>query len=199
MPNGNMMPPNALQRNPLGKTNALAATQGQPAPKGNSSGQFSVSDHVQNNWDQAEAQHKQLLESAKRLDNVRMELDSLGKLGDSVTVEDVIKGAGTLVGTGFSPMAIAQLLSSMPTTGGEALQAWIRQQDEQVQGMEAQMRQKVMASSIHRGITGMAALHVQHIKDSQGGSGNPSGAPIQLPPSMAPPEPAPGGEEDNEE
>lgn len=178
MPNGF----NLLQRSPLTKTNALAATQGQPQA-GQPSGKFSVDQHVQNNWDQANQQHKQLMEGATRLDKVRRELDSLMKLGDSVTVEEVIKGAGALVGAGFSPMSTAQLLSSMPTTGGEALQAWVEQQDQQVRGMEAQMRQRIEASSVHRGMTGLASLHVQHIKDTMSPPG-PQGGGLAIPPSM---------------
>ena len=63
----------------------------------------------------------------------RGELDELRKLGDQVQVEDVIKGAGTMVGAGFSPQALAQMLAQMPTTGGQALEAWVEQQDQRAQ------------------------------------------------------------------
>ena len=147
--NGNMPGPNAL----------AASGGGPPSPP-----PFNVMQHTEDNWKQAQAQHKVLLQSVKRMDSVRRELDALAKLGDQVQVEDVIKGAGTLVGTGFAPAAVAQLLSTMPTTGGEALQAWVEQQDQQVQGAEAQLQKKVTASSIHRGITAMASLHADHVK-----------------------------------
>jgi hypothetical protein len=95
---------------------------------------------------------------------VRAELDALKKLGDQVQVEDVIKGAGSMVGAGFSPQVLAQMLSQMPTTGGQALEAWVVQQDERATQMDQQLQQKVLASSVHRGISAMAALHVDHIK-----------------------------------
>jgi hypothetical protein len=151
-----------------GPPNALAAGVPQPGgqPGASPAGQppFNVVQHTEDNWQKAQAQHKVLLQSAKRMSSVRTELDALAKLGDQVQVEDVIKGAGTLVGAGFAPAAVAQLLSTMPTTGGEALQAWIEQQDQQVQAGEAQLQQKVKASAIHRGITAMASLHVDHVK-----------------------------------
>ena len=201
MPNGfNSLSPMAARR-PLGSMNALASTQGKPAAAPNPN--FSVEQHVQQNYEQAKAQHTQLMQSAKRINAVRKELDSLGKLGDQVTVEDVVKGAGTLVGTGFSPMALAQMLSSMPTTGGQALQAWVAQQDQQVQGMEAQMRQKLVDSAVHKGGSAMAALHVQTIKGNhqmaQAGAGGQSPpAPAMGQPPAPPTQAPPGSPEESE-
>jgi hypothetical protein len=160
---------------PLATTNALASTTGKPAA---AQGQmFNVAQNVQARWEAAQAQHKQLLDQAQRVDASRRELDTLGKLGDSIEVEDVIKGAGTLVGSGFSPMALASMLSSMPTTGGQALQAWVAQQEQRVSGIEQQMRQQLKDSSIHRGIAAMSMLHIQHIRN-QNGAGRPRPPPM---------------------
>jgi hypothetical protein len=158
MPNGNMMagmPPGIPMGGPAPPPNTLAKPGGQ---------QFSVADHVQTNWDQAQAQHKQLMAAAKRMSVAKNMLDKLKKMGDQVQVEDVIEGAGTMVGAGFSPQALAQLLAQMPTTGGEALQAWVEQQDQRAQQMDIQLQQKMKAAVVHKGITAMAALHVDHIK-----------------------------------
>jgi hypothetical protein len=152
MPNGNAVMPPA---DPAGG-NAL----GMP----NQSSMFSVENHVNDAWQKANVQHKQITDQVKRIDSVRRELERLAELGDTVTVEDVIRGAGTLVGTGFAPTAVAQLLSTMPTTGGQAMQAWVSQQSEKVQALEQQADQKYTDSAIHRGLAGMAVLHVKHIK-----------------------------------
>jgi hypothetical protein len=141
----------------------------QGGPSGNalvkpSAGNFSVEQHVESQWDQAQAQHKQLMASAKRMKTARSVLDELKKKGDQVQVEDVIQGAGSMVGAGFSPQALAQMLAQMPTTGGEALQAWIEQQDQRAQQMDLQLQQQVKTSAIHRSIAAMASLRVHSIK-----------------------------------
>ena len=56
------------------------------------------------------------------------------------------------------------MLAQMPTTGGEALQAWVEQQDQRAQQMDQQLQAKYKASAVHRAITGMASLHVHSIK-----------------------------------
>jgi hypothetical protein len=166
MPNGNAMAPGVMPGGmppgiPMGgPPNALA----KPQPPGQSPGNFSVEQHVEQNWQQAQAQHKQLQASVKRMNVARSMLDSLKKKGDQIQVEDVIEGAGTMVGAGFSPTALAQMLAQMPTTGGEALQAWVEQQDQRAQQMDQMLQQKFKASAVHRAITGMASLHVHSIK-----------------------------------
>jgi hypothetical protein len=136
-------------------------------------GQFNVVQHTQQNLQQAQVQHKALLESQKRMNAAKSTLDSLVKLGDQVQVEDVIKGAGTMVGAGFSPQALAQMLAQMPTTGGQALEAWVAQQDQRAQQLDGQLRQKLEASAVHRGISAMASLHVDHIKGQNQALANP--------------------------
>jgi hypothetical protein len=173
MPNGNVMgmPSGMPPGIPMGggAPNALA----KPAQNN-----FSVEQHVGQNWDQAQAQHKQLMAAQKRMSVAKNMLDSLKKLGDQIQVEDVIQGAGTMVGAGFSPQALAQMLAQMPTTGGEALQAWVEQQDQRAQQMDMQLQQKIQASTVHKGITAMAALHVDHIKgEHQKAQGAMPGAP----------------------
>jgi len=177
MPSGIPMGGAAPGAGPQGPApNALAKP---PPPAGQSPGGFSVEQHVEQNWQQAQAQHKQLQASEKRMKVARTMLDSLKKMGDQVQVEDIIHGAGTMVGAGFSPSALAQMLAQMPTTGGEALQAWVEQQDQRAQQMDAQLQQKLKSSAVHRAITGMASLHVHSIKQqhlaAQGAIGLPQG------------------------
>src|SRR5258706_14477162 len=78
------------------------------------------------------ARYGKMSEARNMLDKVRREMDKLLRLGDMVTPEDVTKAAGNLVGHGLSAPAVAQLISDMPTQGGETLQAWIAKHDEDV-------------------------------------------------------------------
>jgi hypothetical protein len=172
MPNGNAMAPMGMPPGiPMGGAAPGPGPQGpgpnalaKPTMNAPQSGAFSVEQHVGQNWDQAQAQHKQLMAAQKRMNVARSMLDSLKKKGDQIQVEDVIEGAGTMVGAGFSPTALAQMLAQMPTTGGEALQAWVEQQDQRARQMDTQLQQKIQVSAVHKGITAMAALHVDHIK-----------------------------------
>ena len=56
----------------------------------------------------AKSQFNKLAEARSMLDKTRVELETLTKLGDIVTSEDVIKGAGKLVAEGLSPVAMAK-------------------------------------------------------------------------------------------
>ena len=90
--------------------------------------------------DNLAAKYGKASEARDTLDKVREQMDSLVKLGDSITPEDVIKSAGALVGAGLEPNAMASLLADMPE-GGEALQAWIKQHDQDVTQREQQLDQ----------------------------------------------------------
>ena len=120
----------------------------------------------------AKAQFQKASESMSRLEAVRKAMDKLADLGDSVSPEDVIKEAGTLVGSGFSPQALAQLLSQMPTDAGQGLQAWVGQQEQRVQQQEQAMAPQMEQSSHLLGVAALTHLKVLH---SQGvGAAQPS-------------------------
>lgn len=177
--------PNPLAMNP-------AMTQETPAGPGGLSftgASNALIARIRGGYDQAKSQHSKLLESAKRLDVVRSELDELAKLGDTVTPEDVIKGAGALVGAGFDPTQMATMLAQMPTAGGQALAAWVQQADAGAQQHEASMAQAMQQSKIHMGATALASLRLDHRMDKlrgglpqpqasqqvEGGEGGPTG------------------------
>jgi hypothetical protein len=184
---------NALQgASPLGgPPNSMRATKGGP-------GAFDLTQNIQDAWENAKQQHNQLLQGAKKLDAIRTQLDQLTKLGDTIQVEDVIKGAGTLVGAGQTPAAMAQMLATMPTTGGEALQAWVMQADQKVQAAEQQMAKTLAASGIHKAMAAFASLHLKHVKGQlgpqppMGGGGG-----MTQTPGIPAPEPVEQGDEDN--
>jgi hypothetical protein len=129
---------------------------------------FDLTKQISGAYSQAQAQHSNLMESYKRLDVVRTALDSLVELQDSATPEDVIKSAGSMVGAGFSPAALAKLLSSMPPQGGQALQSWIQQQDQQARQAEEGLKEPLLQSKLRLGGAAMAQLHVNHVRAKAG-------------------------------
>ena len=116
--------------------------------------------------DVAKAQFEKLAESRSMLDKARAELTSLSKLGDLVTQEDVIKGAGKLVAAGLSPMAVAKLLSDMPEKGTE-LNAWLTQHATGLAERETQLAPVLEAARHQLGVAAMKTLVGHHI----GGAG----------------------------
>lgn len=92
---------------------------------------------------QIEAQYDQLESAQARLSRAANELGVLGKLGDTVSTEAVVKGAGRLVAQGESPVEMAKLLGSMPPPDapGSALQAWVAGQTQAVEAKLAQIAQ----------------------------------------------------------
>jgi len=185
-----------MRMNALRGTNGKQRAAGGPAQAGDN-----LSGNIQQAWDNADAQYKQLGESAKRMEAVRREMDALMKLGDTITVEEVIKGAGALVGAGFSPQVLAGMLAQMPTTGGQGLAAWVQQQDQQARQMEARLHQNMEAAAVHRGIAAMTSLHADHIRTQGGGrGGSPGMGNSMMPGGAGPPSPAPDqGQPDNGE
>lgn len=134
----------------------------------------------------ASGQLAKLTQAKRNIANIRGEMETLTKLGDSVTPEDVIKGAGMVVGKGGDPMQLAGLLADMPQ-GGEALQGWLQQHDQQMTQNEQQVDQ-LLAQARHS--AGSAALHVlamDHIRRKfEGAQGAPQ-APTAIQTPGAPP------------
>lgn len=132
--------------------------------------------------DLAASHFSKLGKAADTMGKVRAEMDKLAQMGDSVEPDDVIEAAGALVGAGLAPAALAQLLSDMPSSGGEQLAAWVQQHDQmlqqreqQNQALHGQARHELAASAL-RGIAG-------HSMGPQ--PGPPGGLPLQ-PPSGGP-------------
>lgn len=89
------------------------------------------------------------------LDHVREELDGLMDMGDIVRPEDVVASAGRLVGKGLGAQQLAELLSSMPTVGGEGLASWVRMHDMTIRQAESNLERE---NSVVRSRMGVAAF-----------------------------------------
>ena len=106
---------------------------------------------------QTAAQWGKLKEANARITTARGTLDSLVKLGDTVTQEDVVKGAGRLIGAGMGAEAVAGLLSEMPPDG-EALQGWVMQQDQGLRQREQQLAQAKQLVGFKMGASALQVL-----------------------------------------
>lgn len=154
--------------------------------------------------EQAQAQYSKLAETATRLGVVRQEMDKLVAMGDQVTQENVVSAAGLLVAHGIGAVPMATLLADMPKSG-EALQDWLRQQDQIIHQNEqkiqmplAQARHQLAMAGLHNLVGHMAEAHGAKSAEGQGPLGPQGGAPAAA--ALSPPvsndlAPASGGQE----
>lgn len=195
---GGLVSPTAVKSNPMATPSPqqAEALYGQSPPE--------VSPMMQafgGVLDQAKAQYQKLTDFDQRLKAVRTQLDQLVAKGDTVNTEDLIDAGAELVAHGIGAVPVATLLADAPTTG-EALQAWLKQQDQTVTRQEAAL-QKPLAMARHQ--MAVAGLHnfVGHMAEAQaqqatgaagpqagGGPLGPTGGP---PAAAEPPESEPTG------
>lgn len=140
----------------------------------------------------ARAKLDKVEEIATRQRAVREQLEHLTTLGDLVNEEDVVKSASKIVATGVPPMAVATLLSDMPTTGGEALASWISGQEEQFAMKEQQLNQVLTTMRYETGLAALRMLSAEHF-GGMGDPGTPQGAGNPLMPGTPSLSPAPLG------
>lgn len=128
-----------------------------------------------------DATQKALKQSA----NVRQELDKLTGMGDVVTGEDVIEGAGRIVAKGGDPLAMAGVLADMPSEGGSAaLAGWIAQHDMAAKQHEAMLQ---AANEVARHQLGVSSLHMIAAHSMNPQSQAPSLAPAAPQNQLSPP------------
>lgn len=160
-------PPNALMpASPQSAPGPGLALQPQTSPGGPPSDTLSVLAHQHAG---AKAQYQQLQGVMQKSDAVRRELATLSQLGDQVTTEDVIKGAGKLVGAGLDPHALAGLLADMPTNGGPALAQWVQMHEQGAAEGEAQMAPQLAQARHAQGLAGLRLMAAAHPSFGQGG------------------------------
>lgn len=142
-----------------------------------------MADAIDAAHDSAKAQLGKLKNAVSMVDSIRREMGELSKLGDMVTPEDVIRGAGALVGEGADPGHLAALLADMPQ-GGQAIQGWLSQH-EQVLGQNEGLIKSQLGLARHA--LGVAAFHklaMHHIETlHEQGAQAPQPVPNALEPS----------------
>jgi hypothetical protein len=119
---------------------------------------------VHDNMKQAQAAYKQGTRAQEVLDHVRQELDDLMDMGDAIRPEDVITSAGTLVSKGLGAQQLAELLSTMPTMGGQGLASWVRMHDLTIRNAEAQLAQENNLTRHQMTVAAFKSLAAHHIE-----------------------------------
>lgn len=110
----------------------------------------------------AAAQLSGLQKARAMTDHLRGELSKLTALGDNVTPEDVIKGAGVIVGKGGDPMALANLMADMPM-GGQAINGWLQQHVATLDVNEKKLDGAITAARHQAGVAALHHIAMRHI------------------------------------
>ena len=143
---------------------------------------------------QAKAQFDKVSDASKIMDQTRQQLDKLAEMGEAVTSDDVLQAMSTLVSRGADPKTFITLMAGNPAQGappmpesGQALAAWVQQQDQKIKGLEAQLAPVHQAVQHQLGVSALHVLAAHHIQDRMGAAqgASPSAAP--------PPSPVPTG------
>ena len=166
-----------------------ASPAGSPAPS-----------PLQMHLDHSRAQFDQVAGVAKMLGVVRSELDALTKLGDAVTTEDVFKGAGKIVAEGGDPKQIMAMIAGNPQgnsppmpQGGQALAAWLQQQDQMVKSREQQLGPAQAMASHETLAASFQALAHDHMMQHPGMQARSGSSPDMTGASPQGPSPSPAG------
>jgi hypothetical protein len=133
----------------------------------------------------AKSQYDQAMKAQGVLDHLRVELDTLMNMGDTVRPEDVIEAAGRLVGHGLGASQLAQIMSDMPAMGGEGLASWVRMHDNTISQAEQQLSLQTRVLQHNMGIAATTAMAATHMESRMRQSGVPSVPPASV--DMTPP------------
>ena len=98
------------------------------------------------------------------LDHVRVELDKLMEMGDVVRPEHVIEAAGRLVGHGLGATQLAQIMSDMPSMGGEGLASWVRMHDLIITNAEQQLARENAVVGHQLAVAGIKSIAASHLE-----------------------------------
>lgn len=112
--------------------------------------------------DVARATYDKVKDSRRMLDHIRVELDKLADMADTVTPQDVIGAAGRLVGHGVPAREMAVLLSDMPQGAGQGLASWIQAHDMLARQQEAEVDRVANISRHRLGVTALKDLAGEH-------------------------------------
>ena len=145
--------------------------------------------------DALDAQHQQAKaafgktgEANRSIGVIRSGLDSIAKLGEAVTSDDVVEEMGKLVGAGISPEPLIALIAGDPSNGsppmpesGQALAAWVQGLEQKFQAQEGAIGQAHAQAQHQLGVSAAKVLLGHHIADrvrsGMGGASPPAASP----------------------
>jgi hypothetical protein len=140
---------------------------------------------IKSNHDQIKAAFGATTQAIAKVDRIRTELTKLSEMGDVVTTEDVIKGAGTLVGHGIDAHVLAGIMADMPESGPQ-IAGWLATHVENLGALEQRLMAQKEVQREHLGHAGMQLL-MSHVMSGGTPAGAPSPSPSALPASLAAP------------
>jgi hypothetical protein len=166
--------------------NALAGAaqpSASPPPSAADGSSHPLIDSLESAHQSAKAQFGKIDKAQRSSEMVRKEMDSLVKLGDAVTAEDVVEGLGKMVANGLSPEPLIAMMAGDQAKGqppmpesGTALAAWLQAHEQQFAQIEGQIAQAHAASQQQLGQAATKVLLAHHIADHVRGQAN-AGAP----------------------
>ena len=135
---------------------------------------------------QAQARFNAVQKEVKKIGGIRKGLDALGRLGDTVTSDDVLDEMSDLVAHGADPKMFAAMMAGNSDVGvgpmppqGEALQGWLgdisekllRPYEEQLRPAAALAQHQLGVAALHK----MVELHAKASAPAVGAQPNPLG------------------------
>jgi len=117
--------------------------------------------HAEHNYNKAV--YRKLQQAKATFDHIRVEMDKLVEMGDTVSPEDVVAAAGRVVGHGVPAGDMASLLAQMPTMAGQGLAAWLAQQDQAVRAQEMHIDQVREIAQHRMGVSAFRTLAADHL------------------------------------
>ena len=155
---GGLTAPKEVSANPL-------QLQSKPRP------QSGMMKHFGTKADVAQAQYETVKEGVQKLSAMRSEMDKLVALQDTVTLQDLVKAGGVLVGAGIPAVQIATILADAPD--GPGLQPWLKQKDAAVAQWEAQAEQNLRLTRHEMGVAAMQNIIAHSTEQSQFAAAQP--------------------------
>lgn len=109
------------------------------------------------------AVYNKTLSAGRMIDHLRVEMDKLSDMGDTVTPEDVVAGAGRLVGHGVPARELASILAEMPTQAGQGLAAWVARNDTLLTQQEALIARQTDMAAHRMAQSALQVIATEHL------------------------------------
>lgn len=128
--------------------------------------------HMEGGHQREATKYEKLKEAQGKATTMREQLDSLVKLGDMISSEDLVKAASKLVAKGFGAGELAGILSEAPDAG-EALQGWVMQKDLSLRQNEQKLTAMLDQTRHDLGVSAMRLLAGHSMAQAHGWGAEP--------------------------
>lgn len=146
--NGGLAAPSPADAQAVLPQNALT-----PPPPGPSEMQkFFLSEE-----DKLAAQFEKVKHAKSLVDATSAELQKLSAFADTVTMDDVIEAASTMVAAGVPAVQVASTLAEIPESPS-MLAAWVQEQNQKIIPMQAQIDQAYQTAGYKLGLSAMKSI-----------------------------------------